>query len=127
MPKKRHAVQSKSSAKRKKKRSTKLSKKKKSAFKLKHLFAIGCVIYVCSVVYGAFKPLPGGVSKWFESSKTNDVKLLVDKTYEKENHMYYNHEIFNEQLKTIQEADDFIILDMFLFNDTYDGQKNLQS
>lgn len=124
MPKKRHAVQSKSSAKRKKKRSTKPSKKKKSAFKLKHLFAIGCVIYVCSVVYGAFKPLPGGVSKWFESSKTNDVKLLVDKTYEKENHMYYNHEIFNEQLKTIQEADDFIILDMFLFNNTYDGQKN---
>lgn len=124
MPKKRHAVQSKSSAKRKKKRSTKPSKKKKSAFKLKHLFAIGCVIYVCSVVYGAFKPLPGGVSKWFESSKTNDVKLLVDKTYEKENHMYYNHEIFNEQLKTIQEADDFIILDMFLFNDAYDGQKN---
>lgn len=123
MPKKRHAVQSKSSAKRKKKRSTKPSKKKKSAFKLKHLFAIGCVIYVCSVVYGAFKPLPGGVSKWFESSKTNDVKLLVDKTYEKENHMYYNHEIFNEQLKTIQEADDFIILDMFLFNNTYDGQK----
>lgn len=124
MPKKRHAVQSKSSAKRKKKRSTKPSKKKKSAFKLKHLFAIGCVIYVCSVVYGAFKPLPGGVSKWFESSRTNDVKLLVDKTYEKENHMYYNHEIFNEQLKTIQEADDFIILDMFLFNNTYDGQKN---
>lgn len=123
MPKKRHAVQSKSSAKRKKKRSTKPSKKKKSAFKLKHLFAIGCVIYVCSVVYGACKPLPGGVSKWFESSKTNDVKLLVDKTYEKENHMYYNHEIFNEQLKTIQEADDFIILDMFLFNNTYDGQK----
>lgn len=126
MPKKRHAVQSKSSAKRK--RSVQRNRlKKKSAFKLKHLFAIGCVIYVCSVVYGAFKPLPGGVSKWFESSKTNDVKLLVDKTYEKENHMYYNHEIFNEQLKTIQEADDFIILDMFLFNDTYDGQKNLQN
>ncbi len=128
MPTKRKTVQTRKQSTAKKRPVNKMRKTKKSRskskFKFKHFVILGCIIYICSVIYGAFKPLPGGVSKWFESSKTNDVKLLVDKTYEKEDHMYYNHEIFNEQLKTIQEADDFIILDMFLFNDTYDGQKN---
>ncbi|UBH09082.1 phospholipase D family protein [Macrococcus armenti] len=125
MQQKRNAVQTKGKLMTKKKAVNKKTqrkrKRKKSKLKFKHILIIGCVIYVFSAVYGAMKPLPAGISKAYEPSKTNDVKLLIDKTYEKNNKMYYEHEIFNEQLKTIKAADDFIILDMFLFNDTYDG------
>ncbi|UTH07404.1 phospholipase D family protein [Macrococcoides canis] len=96
--------------------------RQKSKFKFKHFVIIGCIVYACSAIYGAIKPLPGGISKWYDTSKTNDVELLMDKTYEKDGQMHYDHEIFNAQLETIQNADDFIILDMFLFNDTYDGE-----
>ncbi|MGK0577440.1 phospholipase D family protein [Macrococcus capreoli] len=95
-------------------------KKKKLGFKNIALICFG--VYVVCAIYGANKPLPGGVSKWFDSSKTNDAEVLIDNTYEKDKVMHYDHEIFNHQLKAIEEANDFIILDMFLFNNAYDGE-----
>lgn len=95
-------------------------KKKKLGFKKIALICFGA--YIVCAIYGAIKPLPGGVSKWYDYSKTNDAELLLDNTYKKRNVMHYDQEIFNAQLQAIRDADDFIILDMFLFNNTYDGE-----
>ncbi|RXK17945.1 phospholipase D family protein [Macrococcus sp. DPC7161] len=105
-----------------KKRPVRKKKKKKSLFKRWLYFIL--IIYCLAFIYGLVKPMPGGSSKWYEVSKTNDAQLLLDNTYESNGQMHYNHHIFQEILNTIRDADDFIILDMFLFNDTYDGKEN---
>lgn len=98
------------------------NKRRKKKFGFKKIAFICFGAYIVCAIYGANKPLPGGVSKWFDYSKTNDAEVLIDNTYEKDKVMHYNHEIFNAQLQAIRDAQDFIILDMFLFNDTYDGE-----
>ncbi|WP_414052958.1 phospholipase D family protein [Macrococcus animalis] len=98
------------------------NKRKKKTFAFKKIALICFGAYIVCAIYGANKPLPGGVSKWFDYSKTNDAEVLIDNTYKKDNIMHYDHEIFKHQLQVIQEAKDFIILDMFLFNNTYDGE-----
>ncbi len=79
----------------------------------------GLFLIVAAVtVFNVLKPMPVGLSKRFEPSRTNDLKLLLDHTYGQQ----YDQEIFSTIFQTIDEADDFIILDMFLFNDAYDGR-----
>lgn len=101
------------------KKSKNRRKKKKIGFKKIILICFG--IYIICAIYGALKPLPGGISKWYDYSKTNNAEVLIDNTYEKNKVMHYDHEIFKNQLQVINEAQDFIIIDMFLFNNTYDG------
>ncbi|TDL99022.1 hypothetical protein ERX27_00845 [Macrococcus brunensis] len=93
------------------------SKKKKSLGK----WIVGSLFLIVTAVavFNVLKPMPVGLSKRFEPSRTNNVKLLLDNTYGHK----YDHEIFNTVFQTIDEADDFIILDMFLFNDAYDGNE----
>lgn len=98
------------------------NKRRKKKFGFKKIAFICFGAYIVCAIYGANKPLPGGVSKWFDYSKTNDAEVLIDNTYEKDKVMHYDHEIFNAQLQAIRDAQDFIILDMFLFNNAYDGE-----
>src|SRR5699024_9122734 len=56
---------------------------------------------------------------------TNDVKFLSELTYKKHNgEMTSEQEIFNEAVKMIREAKDIIIVDMFLFNDYTDQDRD---
>ncbi|WP_414055881.1 phospholipase D family protein [Macrococcus equi] len=98
------------------------NKRRKKKFSFKNIAFICLGAYIVCAIYGAYKPLPGGVSKWFDYSKTNDAQVLIDNTYKKNNVMHYDQEIFSHQLQLIREANDFIIMDMFLFNNAYDGK-----
>lgn len=98
------------------------NKRRKKKFSFKNIAFICFGAYIVCAIYGAYKPLPGGVSKWFDYSKTNDAQVLIDNTYKKNNVMHYDQEIFSHQLQLIREANDFIIMDMFLFNNAYDGE-----
>lgn len=71
------------------------------------------------MIYGAFKPLPDGVSysgtKY--SVEESAVKFLPDHTYlDKNGQSQIEQTIFNEIFSLINEAESYILVDMFLWN-----------
>lgn len=52
-----------------------------------------------------------------------DIEFLYDLTYMKDGEIKKEQNIFEEELKIIEEAEDFLILDLFLYNDEYDREK----
>ena len=64
-------------------------------------------------------PIPKETS--FEGIDRNaqNIEFLYDLTYKKDGNPVKEQRIFKEQLKLIEEAEKFIIADMFLFNDDY--------
>lgn len=52
-----------------------------------------------------------------------NVEFLYDLTYMKNGQLVKDQSIFKEQLKIIESAKEFIILDLFLYNDEYDRGK----
>lgn len=70
--------------------------------------------------YHTHKPLPKNIS--YESEEyqlsSNDVYFLKDETYlDKDGKRQSDHEIFDEVFKMIDEAEHYILLDFFLYND----------
>ncbi|WP_254250277.1 phospholipase D-like domain-containing protein [Macrococcus equipercicus] len=100
--------------------SSKKIQPKKTRINIKWVSGILFFIVLLVSIWNVFKPLPAGISKRYEPSRTNDVKLLLDNSYE-QGGMHYEQTIFPAIYRLIDEADDFIIMDMFLFNDAYDG------
>ncbi|TDM12255.1 phospholipase D family protein [Macrococcus lamae] len=107
----------------KKNNAGKKTSKKKRVLNFKIIGGLLFFIILLVTVWNVFKPLPAGISKRYEPSRTNDVKLLLDNSYDKNGVMQYDHEIFREIYQLIDDADDFIIMDMFLFNNAYDGDE----
>ena len=85
----------------------------------KTVYIILIIILLVSL-YGVFKPLPQGLSWEGELFDEANVKFIYDLTYEQEGQIVHQQNIFRKALQIIDEAEDFIILDMFLFNDNYD-------
>ncbi|MGO4886762.1 phospholipase D family protein [Anaerobacillus sp. MEB173] len=77
------------------------------------------IIILLHSIYGYFKPLPNGLSVEGDIHQ-GDVEFLYDLTYESDNGIMKEQSIFERIHSLIDEADDFIIVDMFLFNDEYD-------
>ncbi len=71
-------------------------------------------------VYGYNKSVPAGLSFEGEEHVASNVEFLYDLTYLKEGEKTSEQVIFDHILKTIDDAEQYIILDMFLFNDDYD-------
>lgn len=71
-------------------------------------------------IYGHNKSIPPGLSFEGEEHISYDVDFLYDLTYVKDGTRNSEQVIFNNILKTIAEAEQFIVIDMFLFNDAYD-------
>ncbi|MGV3467006.1 MAG: phospholipase D family protein [Heyndrickxia sp.] len=76
------------------------------------------VFYIGTILYHAYKPLPLGIS--FEGKKhllsDKDISFLTDLTYQEQNSKKLEKSIFPRLLQTIDEANEFIVLDFFLFN-----------
>ena len=90
------------------------------------ILSIFLLIYVGVMTYHRFKPLPEGVSFAGDVHNLNEdsISFLYDLTYDKDGEEVYDHAIFDEVYKTIKEADDFLILDLFLFNGYTDGKRD---
>jgi hypothetical protein len=55
--------------------------------------------------------------------KTDNVDFYYDLTYQKDDLIYTEHRIFNQIEKIIGDAEEFIIMDVFLFNNLYNASK----
>lgn len=68
-----------------------------------------------------FMPVPNGVSYESEAYQTDDVNFLYDITLmNAEGEAQSKQQIIDEIYQMIDEAEDFLVIDMFLFNDDYD-------
>lgn len=85
---------------------------------LSKLFWISLVLIILLSVllYNQWKVLPDGIS--YESDVYDtDVKFLSDMTYEtRTGKVKHELEVFPEIIQMIEQAEEFIVLDMFLFN-----------
>lgn len=100
------------------------TKKRKQGRKRKRLgLIIGLLILIPVItgVYQHFKSLPEGISYEGEVYQTDSVDFLFDLTYADVNgDETSEQEIFGEIDTMIDEAEEFLVIDMFLFNDDYD-------
>lgn len=100
------------------------SKKKRIIVSLIGVFAL---IYIIVIAWHTFKPLPQGVSFAGELHKTNNIQLLTDLTFAQDqkgtNTIHENH-IFDEVYRTIEEAEEFVVLDFFLMDGYYDEDED---
>ncbi|WP_078553111.1 phospholipase D family protein [Bacillus alkalicellulosilyticus] len=101
----------------------KFSKKKMFLLLLITLF----LIYLTAAMVGFWKPLPEGISFEGELHSSDSVEFLMDVTYEDNGIQVHEQEIFSTIHSVIENATDFIIVDMFLFNDEYDRSASYPS
>lgn len=85
------------------------------------LLVFAVLILIPLVVAGVryFVPVPSGVSYESEEYQTDDAGFLYDLTYTENDEITEEQEIFEEIYTMIDEAEEFLVLDMFLFNDDY--------
>ncbi|WP_242035244.1 phospholipase D family protein [Mesobacillus harenae] len=79
------------------------------------------VLLLSTVIYiHTHKPLPEGLSFAGETHYTDDVRFLYDLTYKDHNgDTVIEQQIFERIFSAVDEAEEFIVLDMFLFNPYY--------
>ena len=83
------------------------------------------ILYLIVIIWHTYKPLPEGISYEGELRELEDVEMLYDLTYaqdKKGTQTEYHLEIFDEIFNMIDDAEEFIVLDLFLF-DNYNDQK----
>jgi cardiolipin synthase A/B len=82
------------------------------------------LLMAATIIYQTNKSLPKGLSFEGEVYSAEDVQFLYDLTFEKENRQRESEQqILKRILEAIDEAEDFIVMDMFLFNGYNDGDK----
>lgn len=77
-------------------------------------------IILIFLINGFIRKVPKGTSYQGLERKESNIEFLYDLNYRKDGQAIKEMEIFKEKLKIIEGAEDFIIIDMFLFNDDYD-------
>ncbi|MGD6874724.1 phospholipase D family protein [Sutcliffiella horikoshii] len=79
-------------------------------------------IVIITSVYHSYKPLPEGVSFEGDVHYVSEVDFLYDITYGDKDDFQKEHAIFDRIFEVIDEAEEFIVIDMFLFNGYHDGE-----
>src|SRR5690606_37670105 len=98
------------------------SKRKRIVLGTAYILAL---LYIAVIVWHTFKPLPPGISFAGELHQLENVEMLYDLSYaqdKKGTGLKHELEIFDEINKAIDEAEEFIVVDFFLF-DNYNDQK----
>lgn len=88
--------------------------------------SILALIYMLVIVWHTYKPLPKGISYEGELHKTNEVEFITDLTYaqdKKGTGMVHENNIFDAVYSMIEEAEEFVVVDFFLFDGYYDEDK----
>jgi len=86
---------------------------------IKYILIAFCVIWVISSIYSSKMPLPKGISVEGETYNVSSIDFMYDLNYLKDGEQVIEQEIFDEIFRTINLAEDFIVIDMFLFNTDY--------
>ena len=74
-------------------------------------------------IFGWTTPAPAGTSFASPASTVSDIRMLYDLTYRKDKELIHDQTILDEQLKMIGAAKDFIVADIFLYNNYYNTAK----
>ncbi|MDQ0244932.1 phosphatidylserine/phosphatidylglycerophosphate/cardiolipin synthase-like enzyme [Bacillus fengqiuensis] len=95
----------------------------KRLFQKKRFIIIIALIFSLSltIIYHSYKPLPQGTSYEGDIHRVENIQFLYDLTYQKGQRKIHERMIFGQISKAIEEADKFIVLDMFLFNSYTDS------
>ncbi|KPB06485.1 phospholipase D family protein [Bacillus sp. CHD6a] len=80
------------------------------------------LIVILTSVYHSYKPLPEGVSFEGDVHYVSEVDFLYDLTYGDKDNLQKEHKIFDRIFQIIDDAEEFIVIDMFLFNGYHDGE-----
>jgi len=87
---------------------------------MKKFFKIVIVLIIIFAIYNRFKPLPEGVSEEWDLHRVpmDSVSFISDETYiDETGERFVEQKIFDEVISMIDNADKYILIDMFLFND----------
>lgn len=74
---------------------------------------------VLSGAWNALKPLPKGLTYESPAIPTDAVTFLTDLTYQNNGEKIREQHIFQQAFKMIDAANDFVVLDLFLFNNDH--------
>lgn len=80
-------------------------------------------LIVVPPIFGWTTPAPEGTSFVSPPSTVSDIRMLYDLTYMKDKELIHDQKILDEQLRMIGAAKDFIVADIFLYNDYYNTAK----
>jgi len=73
---------------------------------------------VAVMAYQTYKPLPPGISYASPEYRVKDVKFLYDLTFPSgDGQVEHEQQIFQRMLQVVEHAEQFVVVDMFLFND----------
>ena len=81
------------------------------------------LLYIAIILWHTYKPLPKGVSYAGDMHWTDDIELFTDLSYaqnKKGDGMKHELTIFPELYKMIEDAEEFIVLDIFMLDHYYD-------
>lgn len=78
------------------------------------------------IINGFITPIPRGTSYKGKEMQDTRIKFLYDLSYVQDEKSIREQNIFNAQLELIEDAEEFIILDMFLFNDDYNRKFKME-
>lgn len=85
------------------------------------------IILVTAIIYNGFKtPIPEGTSIQGEM-RSSKVEFIYDLTYMKNDSMIHDQHIFSKIKDMVKAAEEFIVIDMFLFNDDYDRENSYEN
>ena len=73
------------------------------------------------------RPLPEGTSVAGDYHAVSDVDFLYDLTFQRDGASVVEQRIFDRVLRMIDEAERFVVIDMFLFNDEHGGDRDYPS
>lgn len=84
------------------------------------------LIYIMTMIYQIKKPLPEGLSYEgkIHNATEEDIRFLFDLTYKDGKEIKVDQQIFKQVFNAINEAEQFIVLDFFLYNGYYDKELN---
>ncbi|WNQ11316.1 phospholipase D family protein [Paenibacillus aurantius] len=76
------------------------------------------------IYYNTHKPLPAGLSVEGPVHRVKDIDFLYDLTYKQGGTEKQEQSIYNRVFQAVDEAEKFIVLDIFLFNEYYDHDQS---
>ncbi len=90
------------------------------------LIAAGALVTVWLgfMVFHQKKPLPAGISFEGPTRPASGIEFLHDLSYQLEGQPAVEQEIFDRVFSMIDEAEDFVVIDMFLFDGGHGGERD---
>ena len=79
-------------------------------------------VSVCN--FNLVRPLPSGTSILGPYHAAPDVEFLYDLTFVRDGEQVVEQQIFDRILRMIDQAERFVLIDMFLFNDEHGGDRD---